>query len=100
MQVDRYVLHEVAILEKSALEGYESYVFSKCGSDLLIPLMTGLNGLHSFAANTLSSLYLDYVKDILYCQKRDDPARQAILSTLSHVSARVYWRLIRRCPGG
>ncbi|ORY30574.1 mitochondrial isoleucyl-tRNA synthetase [Naematelia encephala] len=73
--IDRYVLHELSCLEKSSIEAYDDFAFHRV-------LLTA----HSFASNTLSSFYFEVIKDTLYCNAADDPARRAIIATLQHVN--------------
>ena len=47
---------------------------------------TVLQNLASFTSTTLSTFYFDVAKDTLYCDPADGARRQAIISTLDHVS--------------
>ncbi|KAF7300647.1 hypothetical protein HMN09_00950200 [Mycena chlorophos] len=72
--VERYVMNELYLLEKTALEGYSQYNFAK--------VATALN---NFASTTLSSLYFDISKDALYAHALNSPERRAIVTVLEHV---------------
>ncbi|ODO00230.1 isoleucine-tRNA ligase [Cryptococcus amylolentus CBS 6273] len=76
--IDRYVLHQLHDLELVALAGYDSYTFNKV-----------VNALSTFAVSTLSTLYFDIVKDTLYCEKLDSPARLATVAVLQTVLKRM-----------
>lgn len=76
--VDKYVLHETSLMEKLAIEEYEKYNFSK-----VIQAVNLLN------TNTISSIYVETIKDALYCDAEDSDRRQAIVATLSHVLQRL-----------
>ena len=41
--------------------------------------------LHAFCATDLSAFYFDVRKDVLYCDRPDDPARRAVRSLLDHL---------------
>ncbi|WVQ73364.1 isoleucine-tRNA ligase [Cryptococcus sp. DSM 104548] len=76
--IDRYVLHQLHAVEVSALAGYDSYTFNKV-----------VNSLSTFAVSTLSTLYFDIVKDTLYCERLDSPARLATVAVLQTVLRRM-----------
>ncbi|KAK4689695.1 isoleucyl-tRNA synthetase, partial [Tremellales sp. Uapishka_1] len=69
--IDKYVLHELSVLESSAMEAYDSFAFNR----VLLSLST-------FASSTLSAFYFDCVKDILYSSSRTSTEREAIVATL------------------
>ncbi|EIW77211.1 isoleucyl-tRNA synthetase [Coniophora puteana RWD-64-598 SS2] len=82
---ERYVLHMLYKLEKTALEGYSAYNFPRVTTSLI-----------NFAYSTLSSFYFDIVKDCLYINAVDSPERRAVvyallkvLDTMTHVMAPV-----------
>ncbi|KAF7289886.1 hypothetical protein MIND_01363300 [Mycena indigotica] len=72
--VERYVMSELYVLEKTALDAYSQYNFAK--------VTTALN---NFATNTLSSLYFDISKDVLYANGLDSHERRAISTVLEHI---------------
>lgn len=74
--VDRYVLHELAMLEKVAMENYDSYQFNRV-----------IQEVGSFTANVLSSFYFEVGKDTLYADEIQNERRQAVVAVLAHVSA-------------
>ena len=49
-------------------------------------LHKALQAANNFVASTLSTVYFDAVKDILYSDKIDSPRRLAVVSTLQEVS--------------
>ena len=80
-EIDRYILHELAKLQKRVLKAYEEYEFH-----------TIYHAIHNFCAVTLSSFYLEIVKDRLYILRRDDPVRrssQTILYTVLNALVRL-----------
>ncbi|SET30745.1 Isoleucyl-tRNA synthetase [Oceanobacillus limi] len=66
-EVDRYMLHRLQSLLKDVRESYEKYEFS--------PIF---HRIHNFCADDLSSFYLDFAKDILYIEAKDNPRRRSI----------------------
>jgi isoleucyl-tRNA synthetase len=66
-EVDRYMLHRLQKLVTEVREGYDNYDFSSV-----------YHLIHNFCANDLSSFYLDFAKDILYIEARDDKRRRSI----------------------
>ncbi|KZS97143.1 isoleucyl-tRNA synthetase [Sistotremastrum niveocremeum HHB9708] len=80
---DRYVMHQLYLLEKTALESYALYNFPRV-----------VNSLSHFANITLSSFYFDIMKDSLYADAINSAQRRAtvfvlrqVLSTMTHVLA-------------
>ncbi|KAG6331358.1 hypothetical protein ID866_7732 [Astraeus odoratus] len=71
---ERYVMNELYKLEKTALEGYATYNFPK--------VMTSLT---NFANITLSSLYFDITKDVLYANDILSVERRAVVATLERI---------------
>ncbi|KAJ7039834.1 tRNA synthetases class I-domain-containing protein [Mycena alexandri] len=68
---ERYVMHELYVLEQTALEAYSQYNFAKVAASL-----------SNFANITLSSLYFDISKDGLYANALDSFERRAIVTVL------------------
>ncbi|KAH0834854.1 isoleucyl-tRNA synthetase [Lanmaoa asiatica] len=68
---ERYVMNELYKLEKTALEGYGTYNFPR--------VMVALT---NFANITLSSLYFDITKDVLYANDVHSIERRVIVDTL------------------
>lgn len=69
-QADLYVLNELSETVKEVTNFYENFNYKS-----IIKLV------NKNLAN-LSSWYFDYIKDILYCEKKDDPKRIAVQATL------------------
>ncbi|KAG0299331.1 hypothetical protein BGZ98_010130 [Dissophora globulifera] len=73
-RLDRFMLAEVYQFSKSVSAGYDEYMFNKVYGQL-----------QYFTSTTLSSFYLDVIKDTLYSESEDSPKRQAIQTVLFHV---------------
>ncbi|KAL0568341.1 isoleucine-tRNA ligase, partial [Marasmius crinis-equi] len=71
---ERYIMHELYTLEKTALEGYASYNFPK--------VMTALT---NFCNITLSSLYFDITKDCLYANAPSSLERRRVVTVLEKI---------------
>ncbi|KAF9459744.1 tRNA synthetases class I-domain-containing protein [Collybia nuda] len=71
---ERYVMHELYNLERTALDGYSTYNFPKV-----------INALTNFANITLSSLYFDITKDCLYANGITSHERRAVVTVLEQV---------------
>lgn len=80
--IDRYVLHELASVERAAIEAYESYTFSKV-----------IQAINVFNTNVLSSVYVEAAKDSLYCDLVDGSRRQAIVAVLAYILQRTLYIL-------
>ncbi|GJE93748.1 isoleucyl-tRNA synthetase [Phanerochaete sordida] len=72
--IDRYVMHELYKLEKTAREGYATYNFPK-----VVAAVT------TFANVTLSRLYFSCTKDSLYCDPESALRRRAIVTVMDQV---------------
>ena len=66
-EVDRYMLVRLQNLIKKVRKGYDSYEFSIV-----------FNEIHNYASVDLSSFYLDFAKDILYIETKDNQRRRSI----------------------
>ncbi|SHF49888.1 isoleucine--tRNA ligase [Ornithinibacillus halophilus] len=66
-EVDRYMLHRLQALVKDVRDSYERFEFS--------PIF---HRIHNFCADDLSSFYLDFAKDILYIEAKDNARRRSI----------------------
>jgi len=73
--IDARALENAAELRRQVLEAWEHYEFRKA-SQLL----------YDFCNETLSSFYLDAVKDRLYCDRADAPRRKATQSVLFQIA--------------
>ena len=76
--LDRYVLAKLNDVVDKAVKGYEEYDFRAVVDEVTL-----------FMSGDLSSFYLDYAKDILYCDPIRSPRRKAIV----HVIHELAWRL-------
>ncbi|THH08957.1 hypothetical protein EW145_g2354 [Phellinidium pouzarii] len=76
---DRYVMRELLYLEESVLGHYAQYNFSQI-----------TKAISRFANVTLSALYFDITKDILYANQKTSLERRAVITVLEQV----LWRLV------
>lgn len=79
--LDRWILHRLQDVIAVSAEAYESCEFHRA-----------VHEIHNFCATDLSSLYLDIVKDRLYAEAMDSPARrsaQAAMFRILHSLVRV-----------
>ena len=65
-ELDRWALARYAELVRKVKQAYADYEFHAI-----------YHGLHNFCGTVISSLYMDVLKDRLYCSNPDDPARRA-----------------------
>ncbi len=65
-ELDRWALARYAELVRKVTKAYADYEFHAI-----------YHGLHNFCGTVVSSLYMDVLKDRLYCSNPDDPARRA-----------------------
>ncbi len=65
-ELDRWALARYAELVRKVRQAYADYEFHAI-----------YHGLHNFCGTVISSLYMDVLKDRLYCSRPDDPARRA-----------------------
>lgn len=65
--IDRYMLYRLQELVGDVHESYEAYEYS--------PIF---HRIHNFCADDLSSFYLDFAKDILYIEAKDNHRRRSI----------------------
>ena len=70
---DAYVLYRVLEVAKTATEAYRNYDYK-----------TVVSSVSSLLTNELSSYYLDYTKDILYCDAKTSKSRLAVQTVLYH----------------
>ncbi|KAJ7136038.1 tRNA synthetases class I-domain-containing protein [Mycena epipterygia] len=82
---ERYIMHELYVLEQTALEGYAQYNFAKVVASL-----------SNFANITLSSLYFDISKDGLYANALDSLERRAVVTVLEQARRLTDSRLFTR----
>ena len=74
LPVDKWALHETAILVREVTAFYESYEFHKA-----------VHLLNNFCSNTLSAVYHDLLKDRLYTWGRDSRGRRSAQTVLNHI---------------
>ncbi|OLY85018.1 Isoleucine-tRNA ligase [Smittium mucronatum] len=72
-QVDIYVLGELSKTIKSIQESFDNYAFYR-----------GMQSLNIFINTTLSSFYIDVIKDRLYADKTDSVSRLSAQTTCHH----------------
>lgn len=65
-EIDRWALSRYAELVRRVEKAYEDYEFHAI-----------YHSLHNFCGTVVSSLYMDILKDRLYCSATDDPQRRA-----------------------
>ena len=73
-EVDQYMLVRLNKLIKNVVDGYDNYEFA-----------TIYHNINNFCTLDLSAFYLDYAKDILYCEAPDSKDRRAIQTVLYQV---------------
>ncbi len=70
-EVDQYMLIKLNDLVRQVKQSYDNYQFADI-----------YNGINNFCTQDLSSFYLDYAKDILYCDAENGKERRAIQTVL------------------
>jgi isoleucyl-tRNA synthetase len=75
LELDRWILHRAQRLVERCRRAYDEYEFHAV-----------YHALNNFCSVDLSALYLDIVKDRLYCSAAAAPARRAAQWTLWHVA--------------
>ena len=66
MPLDKWILHKLNFVIKEAIEGYETFEFSKV-----------YRSVHTFCVVELSNYYLDVIKDRLYVRAKNGPERKS-----------------------
>lgn len=66
-EVDRYMLHRLQKLINNVHNNYNKYEFSPIHNEI-----------HNFIADDLSSFYLDFAKDVLYIEEKNNHKRRSI----------------------
>ncbi|GAB4311135.1 MAG: isoleucine--tRNA ligase [Candidatus Sumerlaeia bacterium] len=74
-ELDRWALWQLAQLVRRVTDAYDEYEFHK------VYYLT-----HQFCVVQMSALYLDVVKDRLYCEGPSDPRRRATQTVLWHIT--------------
>ena len=70
-ELERWILHKVASLDKSVRKGYKNYDFQNVFQQLF-----------QFCTIDLSTIYFDIRKDALYCNSKEDLTRRACRTVL------------------
>jgi isoleucyl-tRNA synthetase len=73
-ELDRWILHRTQVVLSRCREAYENYEFHVV-----------FHTLNNFCAVDLSALYLDIVKDRLYCEAKGSKMRRAAQTTVSRI---------------
>lgn len=73
-EIDQYTLVKFKEYMNKAMESYDAYEFMEVYKATL-----------QFVTNELSALYLDYAKDILYIERKDDKRRLQVQTVLAEV---------------
>ena len=76
--LDQWALSKTAEFVERTQRGYEAFEFQ-----------TVLQTLFEFCNETLSSIYLDVLKDTLYCEAKDSPQRRAAQAVLHEILNRL-----------
>ncbi len=80
-ELERYVLHRLAVLNEEVRAGYDKFDFKGVWRKVF-----------DFASLELSAFYLDVRKDALYCDRPDDKRRRAARTVMAEVFDRlVLW---------
>ncbi|MEA4892391.1 MAG: isoleucine--tRNA ligase [Peptococcaceae bacterium] len=79
-EIDRWALDRLARLIDKVTEAFDQYEFH-----------TAYHALHRFCTVEMSSFYLDIIKDRLYCEKADSPARRS--------GQQVLWEILNALTG-
>ncbi|CAE7209884.1 unnamed protein product [Rhizoctonia solani] len=72
--LERYVMNELYVLEKGALEAYSTFNFQKI-----------VHSVSAFTNNVLSSFYFDIMKDTLYAESLHGPSRQVAMRIMLEI---------------
>ncbi|MCL2458577.1 MAG: isoleucine--tRNA ligase [Desulfobulbus sp.] len=73
-EIDRWALARFAELNERIIRAYERYEFHAV-----------YHGLHNFCGTTISSLYMDVLKDRLYCSLPGGPERRAAQTVIHRI---------------
>lgn len=73
--LDRFILAKLESVKNKAVSSFENYDFPGV-----------VNAVITFLSSDMSSFYLDYAKDILYCDAADSSRRKAIQSVIYSVA--------------
>ncbi|KAI5121814.1 hypothetical protein M0805_009806 [Coniferiporia weirii] len=84
---DRYVMRELLHLEQSVLVHYTQFNLPRV-----------VQAISRFANTTLSALYFDITKDVLYANKGDSVERRAVVTVLEQVLERMVFMMAPLTP--
>ncbi len=73
LDLELFMLHRLAELDRTVREGYAAYDFNAVYQELF-----------NFCTNDLSAFYLDIRKDVLYCDRPDSHRRRAARTVMDH----------------
>ena len=73
-EIDRWALQRFAALNRRVCQAYERYEFH-----------TVYHSLYTFCGTTISNIYLDVLKDRLYCAGPDSPERRAAQTVIHRI---------------
>ena len=76
MELDRWALHQLFVLIKEVERAYEKFEFHKI-----------FHLVHKFCIVEMSSIYLDVLKDRLYCSGADQPERRSAQTALFAIAS-------------
>lgn len=82
LSLDQFALAQLHELNAKVQDAYAQYNFSS-----IVQLI------NNYCANDLSAVYLDVLKDRLYCEKSDGPSRRSAQTVMHHI-AQVLIRLL------
>ncbi|MDY6094344.1 MAG: isoleucine--tRNA ligase [Candidatus Enteromonas sp.] len=85
--LDRFLLCKLEAVKNKALSCYNSYDFAGV-----------VNSIVSFLSGDMSSFYLDYSKDILYCDSLSSPRRKAIQDVIAKTAEQICYLLAPILP--
>jgi len=77
-ELDRWALYRLNLLVDKVTRAYEKYEYHQV-----------FHALHNFCVVDMSNLYLDIIKDRLYCSLPDDQARRSAQTTLMIIMERL-----------
>lgn len=98
-QLDKHILNELAEVEDNVMQDFEELYFARGEFShhfriayIYRRMLTGhvlslaLQNINTFVSGSLSTLYVEETKDVLYCDPADSDRRQAVVAVLGHVS--------------
>ena len=77
-EIDRWALYNLNLLVEKVTGAYEKYEYHQF-----------FHALHNFCVVDMSNIYLDVIKDRLYCSDPDDPARRSAQTALMLILERL-----------